>query len=126
MSAETTVEVIGVHPVLDRPSCFLIEMTIEGSNDVPDFGLFTQPMPDRPRSDWQVAYDERLLDGVGERVVTDVFLRRPAAWPERARVAFFFHLLDVERPLITPFGETTLRRPSAAPARLAFLAYEAP
>lgn len=94
---------------------------IEGSNDVPDFGLFTQPMPNRPRSDWQVAYDERLLDDMGERAVTDVFVHRPAAWPKRARVAFFFHFLDVERPLITPFGEATLPRPNEAPARLAFL-----
>jgi hypothetical protein len=126
VTIDATVEVIGVHPVSDTPSCFLIETVIEGPSDVPDFGQFTQPMADRPRSEWQVAYDERLLDDLGERVVSDVFLRRPATWPERARVAFYFHFLDVDRPLVTPFGEVTLPPPSDAPERLTFLRYEAP
>lgn len=126
VTADATVEVIGVHPVPDTPLCFLVEAVIEGSSDVPDFGQFTQPLPDRPRSDWQVAYDERLLDDMGERVLSDVFHRRSATWPERARVVFYFHFLDVDRPLVTQFGEVRLPPPSEAPARLSFLSYEAP
>jgi len=126
VTTDATVEVIGVHPVRGVPSCFLIEAVIEGPSDVPDFGQFTQPMADRPRSEWQVAYDERLLDDMGERVVSDVFLRRPATWPEQARVAFYFHSLDVQRPLVIPYGGVTLPPPGDAQERLAFLRYEAP
>jgi hypothetical protein len=126
VAGEATVEVIGVHPVPDVPACFLVEAMIEGSTDVPDFGLFTQRMEDRPRSEWQVAYDEQLLNDGGERVLTDVLVHPPTVWPHRARVAFYLHNLDADRPLVTPFGEVALPRPSESPSRLSFLRYEAP
>jgi hypothetical protein len=126
VAEDATVEVIGVHPVPDVPECFLIEVVIEGSTAVPDFGKFAQSIADRPRSEWQVAYDEQLLNDEGERVLTDVSLHPPSVWPRRARVAFYLHVLNLDRPLATPFGEVTLPRPSDVPARLAFLKYEAP
>ena len=43
MTGDATVEVIGVHPVLDTPSCFLVEMVIDGTNDVPDFRRLRGP-----------------------------------------------------------------------------------
>lgn len=126
MAADATVEVIGVHPVPDVSSCYLVEAIIHGGIEVPDFALFTQPMADRPRSEWQVAYDGQLLDDDGERVLTDLLIHPPDAWPHRARIAFFFHFLDVRHPLVTPFGEVALVPTTQTPARLSFLNYEAP
>lgn len=123
VTAHADVEVIGVS---EQAACFLVEIVIDGSAEVPDFSRFTQPLTGHPSSDWQVAYNEQLLDDAGGRVVTDLFLRRPAGWPEHARVVFYFHLLDIHRPLNTPFGEVTLPPPSDAPPRLSFLRYEAP
>ncbi len=73
-----------------------------------------------------MAYDERLLDLEGESVQSDLFLTRFDDWPRDARVAFFFHDLDIARPLSTPFGEVSLPTPSTRPMRLAMLAYDAP
>jgi hypothetical protein len=124
--ADVTLDVLGVHPVSDLESCYLIEMMIDGTDVAPDFGSFTQPVCDRPSPDWQVAYDERLLDDGGERVVADLLIHPPTAWPKLARVAFFFHFLDTTRALATPFGDVTLPPATPAPARLSFLTYEAP
>jgi hypothetical protein len=42
------------------------------------------------------------------------------------RLAFFFHYLRLEGPLVTPAGQLGLPPPSARPARLATLEYEPP
>lgn len=118
--------VIGLHPVEDVDGCYLIEAVVLGASTQPDFGSVTQSRGARDRSDWQVAYDERLLDSEGRSVQADLFLTRIDDWPGDARVAFFFHELDIARPLSTPFGDVSLPLPSNRPERLAMLAYEAP
>lgn len=118
--------VIGLHPVEDVVGCYLIEAVIRGASSQPDFGTVTQSRDVRDRPDWQVAYDERLLDSGGRSVQADLFLTRIDDWPSDARVAFFFHDLDIARPLSTPFGEVSLPLPSGRPERLAMLTYEAP
>jgi hypothetical protein len=75
---------------------------------MPDFGQFRQPTPGQPRANRQVPYDEKLLDDWGVHVVSDLFLERSVQWPPTARVAFFFHDLDANRPLETPFGDVPL------------------
>jgi serine/threonine protein kinase len=50
-------------------------------------------------------------------------------WPASAtevRIAFFFHFLDLHRPLLTAAGPVQLPAPSPRPARLDFLHYEPP
>jgi hypothetical protein len=118
--------VLGVHPVEDVDGCYLIEAVVSDATSQPDFGLVTQPRDGHDRPDWQVAYDERLLDSEGRSLQADLFVTRIDDWPSEARVAFFFHDLDVGRPLSTPFGEVTLPSPSDRPTRLAVVAYEAP
>jgi hypothetical protein len=93
---------------------------------MPDFGQFTQPTPGQPRANRQVPYDEKLLDDWGVHVVSDLFLERSVQWPPTARVAFFLHDLDANRPLETPFGDVPLPRPTSRPDRLSILTYEAP
>jgi hypothetical protein len=126
MPARPTVEVIGVHPVANAASCFLVEAVSAGSPALPDFAQFTHPLPDSPRSEWQVPYDEKLLDDQGRQIVADLSGTVPEPWPSRARVAFFFHHLDVRRPLRTPFGDVPLPLPTTMPERLSFLTYEEP
>lgn len=118
--------IVGVHPVEGADGCYLIESIITDSTAQPDFGQITQPNQDRDRSNWQVAYDEKMLDDDGESVLADLFLTRFEGWPDRARVSFFFHDLDVERPLDTPYGDATVPPPTPRPARLKMLVYEAP
>ena len=118
--------IVGVHPVDGAARCYLIESIITDATIQPDFGKITQPDRDRARSNWQVPYDEKLLADDGESVLVDLFLTRVEDWPDQARVSFFFHDLDVKRPLDTPYGDATIPPPTPRPARLKMLVYEAP
>ena len=118
------VRVVGVYPVDATEPCHLVELLIE-SDRMPDFNAFTQPVDDVVPSNWQVPYDEKLLDASGEQVVADLFRDR-GIWPSRARVTFFFHYLQPDEPLQTPFGQVPLPRPVDRPKRLRSVEYEQP
>ena len=118
-------EIIGVHPV-DGVDCFLIEAVIAGVTTQPDFGQVTQPSERLAQPDWQVAYNEVLLDADGASVVADLLQTTVSDWPAQARVAFFLHHLDIERPIRTPFGDVIAPQPTARPDRLTMIEYEAP
>ena len=126
MSEGGAVEVVGVYMVEGVDPCYLVEAIIRGASSMPDFAAFTQPLPHVPRADWQVPYDEKLLDDAGQAILEDLFTNPLSEWPSKARVAFFFHDLDCSRPLRTPFGDVTLPAPSARPSRLDWFNYEAP
>jgi hypothetical protein len=85
---------------------YLIEVEI--APRTPDFqwSEVTQD-PGVPRESWQVPYDERPLDDSG-------------------RWAFFFHFLDLEKPLLTPAGPVMLPAPSPTPERLRTIEYDPP
>jgi hypothetical protein len=70
-------------------------------------------------SDWQVPYDERILDRDGQREL--------AGSARRGTFRFcFFLYLDPEGPLSTPWGDIDLGRKSELPERLAFVEFEDP
>jgi hypothetical protein len=100
--------VVGVYevPAAHKP-CYLIEMVIPSDADV---GAITQRDPALPESDWQVPWDERVI----EEREGDV------------RVAFFFHYLNPSEPLKTPWGDIELPQASPRPDRLAGVEYEPP
>jgi hypothetical protein len=96
--------ILGVHSIKAAEPLYLLELEIEG--DGFDFGEVTQDVPDAPRSDWQVAYDEREVgDG---------------------RFAFFFHDLDTSRPLLSSFGPLLLPPESQLPDHLRNVEYDSP
>lgn len=97
----------GVHPIDAPHPCCLIEIELPEYMSF-DWGMVTQEMPDLPRSDWQVAWDERFLN------------------EQKTRWAFFFHYLDLEKPLITPVGVVMLPPPTPLPNHLAGIRYEPP
>ena len=127
MTTNPEVDVVGVYPVDEAPEpCHLIEMIVV--SDAFDIGDITQAVEDQPRSNWQVPWDEQLLDGAGERVIGE-----PGDMPasgtipsDKARIAFFFHYLDTSAPLIMPWGEIELPDPSPRPDRLRMIKYEEP
>lgn len=126
MEADAVIEVLGVHPVPGLDDCYLIEAIVRGLSEAPDLGSTTQ-RSDGPASDWQVAYDEKLLDADGRAITAELFTgHRPDSWPSEARVAFYFHGLKVSEPLLTPWGDVQVPTPTPTPDRLTFLAYEAP
>jgi len=102
--------VLGVHPVEADEPCHLIEIMVEGVENRFDLGEITQEDPIQTRKNWQVPYDERLLEESAGQ----------------ARYAFFFHYLDLGRPLMTPFGRIPLPGPTQIPPHLLGIRYEAP
>jgi hypothetical protein len=106
-----SIVVIGAYPVVGaREPVHLVEVTLGGFPDF-DFGEVTQSIAGKPRSEWQVAYDERVLGSV-EAGVT--------------RAVFFFHYLDFTNTLETPAGSLELPSPSEMPAEFRTIEYEPP
>jgi hypothetical protein len=105
------VKVIGVYQVEAAEPVHLVEILVEaGGVDAFDLGEVTQEMPDTPRMNWQAPYDEQVLSEMGSKV----------------RVVFFFHHLDLHKPLMTPAGSLALPAPKKLPSRLKNIMYEAP
>jgi hypothetical protein len=120
-------ELLGVHVVDDAPDpCHLIELRLiaEHPGEALDLALVTQESADghRDPAAWEKPYDPHLLDeeGTAGRPVEGGEQRLVVA---PARVAFFFHFLRLDRPLLTPAGPRLLPRPTPRPARLVFLRY---
>lgn len=120
------IEVEGVHPVEARCPCHLVEIVIKDHIGPIKLSDFTQETSGQPRMNWQVPWDERVLNAEGTEDVSGRFPRNIVADGKSVRVAFFFHLLDAARPLMTPAGDVTLPTATPRPERLAFLAYESP
>lgn len=120
------VEVVGVYPVREAEEpCHLVEIVV---SDAPGFdvGEITQKTPWASRKSWQVPYDERLLNAAGDEVVPTQWPIPPERLTDDVRLAFFFHYLDFDRPLETPFGPVRLPEPTERPSRLDWLQYEEP
>lgn len=106
----TQAKIIGVHPVEAQEPVHLIELLIEGDVSDFDIGEVTQEVAGQPKSNWQVPYDERVLE----------------EGKQKARYAFFFHYLDFKKPLLTPVGSLPLPKPTKAPPHLQGIEYEPP
>ncbi len=111
------VEIIGVYAVPDCPDVHLLEVSVNAPAAAFDVADFTQDDPAQPQENWQVAYDEHYLNLTGDAVLGHDAKEVPRGH-ERTRVAFFLHLIDFTRPLLTPCGPKPLPAPIAMPARL--------
>jgi hypothetical protein len=90
----------------------LIEIAITPLPPTFDVGGITQEEAGLARASWQVPFDEKWLDQSGIEEV---------AAPEAgslARFAFFFHLTQLDKPLITPLGSFALPPVTPMPDRL--------
>lgn len=122
------IKVIGVYPIESEEPVHLVELSVYGAQGIFKMGDITQEIPGQPPDNWQVPYMERILSASGEEVLADddEASKRPELWQGDMRVVFFFHYLDLERPLRTPFGEIRLPAESELPERLSMIKYEQP
>ena len=74
----TKAKIIGVHPVEADEPVHLIDLLVEAVTDDFRIGEVTQEVAGQPKSNWQVTYDERVLEATDGKI----------------RYAFFFHYLD--------------------------------
>jgi hypothetical protein len=122
------VEVLGVYPVDAPEPCHLIEVQIRGAQNSIDLGQFTQDIPGKLPSNRQVPWMEQILSPEGDRVIADssAVWRNPDLLRGDIRIVFFFHYLNRDWPLSTPFGEFRIPADSKLPERLSTLKYETP
>jgi hypothetical protein len=103
-------KLVGIHHVEAAEPVHLLEIEIEGDAEDFDFGEVTQELPGQPRSNWQVAYDEREVGRNSGYV----------------RFAFFFHYLNFKKPLLSSVGPLDLPPDSPVPDHLRDIVYEEP
>ena len=113
------IEILGIYPVAADEPCHQVEFVVDDSDRQLDIRSITQEVADQSRDNWQVPWDEVDLDSGGGSVLAG---DSPST---DMRIAFFFHYLDHNRPLVTPFGDVDLPG-ETPPDRLAFLDYEPP
>lgn len=102
------VQVVGIHPVRALEPVHLIELIVGDQLSVLDWSSITQPVEGQDVTYWQAPYDEREVPGVAGN------------W------CFFFHYLDLARPLTSNLGALPLPQESPLPEHLRFIKYEEP
>jgi hypothetical protein len=121
-----SVKIIGVYPVQESEEpCHLIELLLKNYTGPVSMVDFTQRVPAQPKANWQVPYDEYLLNESGD-AGKPVPFPHPIQVIDEQRIAFFFHYLELTDPLQTPFGDVSLPMPSPYPHRLTFIKYQTP
>ncbi|MFC3120182.1 hypothetical protein [Agaribacter flavus] len=101
-------EILGVYPINAAEPCHLVEVIVSTDIDEFDWGKVTQEGEGQPLENWQIAYDENPIN------------------VEKGHWVFFFHYLNLSKPLITPEGKTKIPKPSELPDRLKYIEYEEP
>lgn len=118
------VELLGVYKIENEENVHLIELKMNSKASELILSEFTQEDKNLDKMDWQVPYEEVYLDNSGTRIIGDYF---NIPEDEQTRLAFFFHFLDFQKPLITPFGNVILNQPNKLPERLkSIIKYEKP
>jgi hypothetical protein len=97
-------------------SVALIEVLVRNPDKRFDVGDFTQRVDGVSRDDWQVAYAEAFLTPDGTSLADD----QEASDIAKAglRIAFFLHLWDAKKPLVTSYGDVQCPSVSEMPERL--------
>jgi hypothetical protein len=87
---------------------YLLEIEVNPADAEIDWMAITQPVRGQPRENWQVPYEEQRIGEAENRWV------------------FFFHSLDLTRPLQTEVGDIVLPSPTPLPPQLSLIAYNVP
>lgn len=111
------VEIIGVYPVREFRGLSLVEVQVDAPYTEIDVEQFVQPEPDLLPDEWPHAHDVRYLNPEGTLMIGDTFMR-PVQDHETTRLVFFIYDLDIQRPLLTPFGLVPLPKRRPMPTRL--------
>jgi hypothetical protein len=116
-------EIVGAYPVDAPEPCHLIECWVRGALGDFDIGKITQEVPSQPEDNWQVPWDEYVLN---DNCTAGELAYYGDAFTGNVRIAFFFHYVDFGQPLLTPVGPKSLPTPTDRPDRLSFIEYEPP
>jgi len=125
---ESMIEIIGIYKIKAKEPVYLIEAIVENNNGLFEIGKITQEVAGQPKNNWQVPYEEMILDEKGEKITFDSEkdYSNKELWKGNIRFTFFFHYLDISKPLITQWGQIQIPKPIALPKRLKIIKYSQP
>ncbi|TGM61980.1 hypothetical protein [Leptospira meyeri] len=120
-------KIIGVYEIKNVSDCNLIEIQIKDSKIPLDLLLVTQSLENIDKSSWQVPYNEYLLDLTGEKILSKEWENiQDEKLIGSFRIVFFFHFLNINKPLSTQFGDFDLPQITNVPDRLKNISYNNP
>ncbi len=114
-----TIAMVGVYPVDTVEPIHLVEVLVTDAFDDVDWASFTQEDPD-------LITDVDGTEDAGNESAPHSPQPVETLPDGRTRVVFFFHALDLNRPLLSPFGPLQLPAATNRPARLAAIGYGPP
>ena len=103
-----SMKIVGIHAVDAPEPCHLFEVEFSAPPKDSDWYAVTQANDSQPQKNWQVPYDEHPLDR------------------DETRWAFFFHYLDLSKPMLTPDGPVVLPQVTPLPGHLKHIKYDEP
>lgn len=109
-------QLIGIYKIDGVDCANLVEIIFEEEICDFDCGEITQEIRNQDKLDWQTAYDEKYLNPDGTKIIGDDFDQ-----PKELvsfRIVFFFHYLDISKPLISQYGLINLTEIKELPERL--------
>jgi hypothetical protein len=115
-----TIQLIGVYPINTVEPVHLVEVLVTDAFDDVEWEAFTQ------ESSADLVTDVDGSEDADAESTSHAPRSIEILADGRTRVAFFFHALDVTRPLLSPFGPLTLPAPTRRPTRLATVVYGPP
>ena len=120
------IEIVGVYPVEEATEpCHLVEISVMNFKGELDVAQFTQEEPGQPRDNWQVPWDEHVLESAGVSGELALF-SGPLKAAGELRLVFFFHYLDLSRPHSYSRWPVLLPGPNSWPEKLEFIVYDPP
>lgn len=123
---ENLVKLIGLYSVDTNPEVTLVELLICKKVSEIEIGEFTQFVENQPRLNWQSPFSEKYLSTDGTEIIGDED-NLPDDLNETTRLIFFFYFLDLNKSLITPFGQLELTEKDNQPKRISeLMKYENP
>ncbi len=117
MNERRKIEVIGVYHVPEHRGLSMVEVQVNAHYAGFDPEGFLKPEAKTPPEQWEAADDVRYLNPSGDLMIGDRF-QRPLEEHETTRMVMFFHDLDIQGPLVTPFGLVELPKRRPLPERL--------
>lgn len=123
---DTLVKLIGLYSVSENPDVTLLELVINKKANEIDIAEFTQEIENEPRLNWQAPFGEKYLSIDGEIIIGDDFYL-PEFLTNTTRLTFFLYFLDLQKPLMTPFGKLQLTQKQEQPNRIKnLITFESP
>ena len=120
------IKLIGVYKIKPKEPCHLIEIEFINIDKPLNIGEIIQEYETQPKENWQVPYSEHLLNNDGKKSIADDYelLCNNSLIKDIFRLTFFFHYLNLNKELLTPFGKITINKIDKLPKRLNIIKHQ--